>query len=96
MSHFVIKCKYCQGIMTQCRCPDPNKPVTYDICNACKANPPAKILGKDELLEVEIRSIMDHIPEDCRIYVREGAGNEDLIASLAVSVAKLVYKLENK
>lgn len=34
--HFVIKCKECGAVIAQCRCPDPNKPVKYEVCEKCK------------------------------------------------------------
>lgn len=36
MSHFIKKCKICLKTITQCRCPDKNKTVEWDICEECK------------------------------------------------------------
>jgi hypothetical protein len=36
MSHYIKKCKECEGVIAQCRCPDGNKKTTYGICNDCK------------------------------------------------------------
>lgn len=36
MSHYVVTCKICGGIISQCRCPSSEKPVTYDVCDNCK------------------------------------------------------------
>lgn len=34
--HFLIKCSSCDVVITQCRCADPTKTVTYSTCDACK------------------------------------------------------------
>jgi hypothetical protein len=36
MGHFKEICKMCGTIISQCRCMDCNKEVTYNICDACK------------------------------------------------------------
>ena len=33
--HFKEVCPTCRTVVSQCRCPDPNKRVTYKICPAC-------------------------------------------------------------
>ena len=33
--HFKEVCSKCRTVVNQCRCPDPNKKVTYVICPAC-------------------------------------------------------------
>ena len=33
--HFKVVCSKCRTVVKQCRCPDPNKKVTYVICPAC-------------------------------------------------------------
>lgn len=35
MSHFIQKCKVCHVVITQCRCPSPDKLVTYVTCVRC-------------------------------------------------------------
>lgn len=34
--HFIEKCKECDDIISQCRCPDNNKEIIYTICTNCK------------------------------------------------------------
>lgn len=34
--HFIEKCSKCGKVITQCRCMDANKPVTYGICKECQ------------------------------------------------------------
>jgi hypothetical protein len=34
--HFIIRCQYCNRVISQCRCPDPNKSLTYGVCDTCK------------------------------------------------------------
>lgn len=34
MSHFIIQCK-CGHVLSQCRCPDPNKVTTVETCDVC-------------------------------------------------------------
>jgi hypothetical protein len=47
-----------------------------------------------ERLKGEIRGVIEYnIPEDCRIVSREGAGHEDVIASLSLSVSKLAARV---
>jgi len=33
--HFKEVCRKCRTVVSQCRCPDPNKKVTYVICEDC-------------------------------------------------------------
>lgn len=40
MSHYKKVCKVCGDIITQCRCPSPNKTVTYEICKKCMVKNP--------------------------------------------------------
>ena len=35
-NHFVKKCKDCNVVINQCRCPDLNKKVIWGFCNKCK------------------------------------------------------------
>lgn len=37
MSHFIEICKVCECVISQCRCPSPDKEKRYGVCNACKA-----------------------------------------------------------
>ena len=37
MSHFIEVCKFCGDVITQCRCPDPNKEKRYGVCVNCAA-----------------------------------------------------------
>jgi len=46
--------------------------------------------SKLELAKNEVQAVLDNIPN--AVHVREGAGDEDVFASLAVSVAKLVHQ----
>jgi hypothetical protein len=46
--------------------------------------------SKLELAKTEVQAVLDNIPN--AVHVREGAGDEDVFASLAVSVAKLVHQ----
>ena len=43
--------------------------------------------------ETEVRAVLDSIPADIRVIVREGGGLEDELASLAVTVAAMVQAL---
>lgn len=35
MSHFIKLCAYCGTVISQCRCMDKNKPLTYGCCDKC-------------------------------------------------------------
>lgn len=35
MSHFIETCKYCGTVISQCRCPSPNKEKRVGVCNNC-------------------------------------------------------------
>lgn len=35
MSHFKTLCKLCEDVITQCRCPSPDKFIKYDVCDNC-------------------------------------------------------------
>lgn len=52
----------------------------------------AELMKEREELHAEIESVMEHMPQDCVVRVREGNGPEDLAASLSVSVSKLAQK----
>jgi len=101
MSHFITKCSECGTTITQCRCPDPNKTVQYEICDSCKDKPKTASIeavkdGQESETKKELIGILEMIPPEFRVRVREGAGDENLFASLAVSVAKLVIKAQQK
>lgn len=36
MTHFKTVCTQCGIIITQCRCPDQNKTIKWDVCDDCK------------------------------------------------------------
>ena len=36
MSHFKVLCECCGKVMEQCRCPSPDKIITYKVCDSCK------------------------------------------------------------
>lgn len=35
--HFIELCKDCGKVISQCRCPDPNKTKTYSVCKECQS-----------------------------------------------------------
>ena len=35
MTHFIEKCKYCETIVNQCRCPDLKKEIRFCTCFHC-------------------------------------------------------------
>lgn len=35
-SHFIIRCKNCQKVISQCRCMGPKKE-SWSLCDSCKA-----------------------------------------------------------
>ena len=37
MAHYITKCKECDTVISQCRCPSLNKVTNYDTCTNCKA-----------------------------------------------------------
>jgi hypothetical protein len=49
-----------------------------------------------ELVNQEVRGVIDLVPKSCRVIVREGAGPEDIFATLAVSVAKLASEYNHQ
>jgi hypothetical protein len=56
-AHFITKCS-CGAVISQCRCPDNNKPVTVipDACERCH-NPPIKITrvaGKSSVASIPV------------------------------------------
>lgn len=46
MSHFIEVCKICETVISQCRCPSPNKEKRYGLCCNCKV-----AIGEDNVLE---------------------------------------------
>ena len=36
MGHFIVVCKDCKKIITQCRCPAKDKRTIYETCDKCK------------------------------------------------------------
>jgi len=36
MSHFIEKCSYCGDVITQCRCPAPDKELRLGVCKKCE------------------------------------------------------------
>jgi len=35
MSHFIKLCRVCNAVISQCRCPSPNKTTSYGLCSQC-------------------------------------------------------------
>lgn len=33
--HYIERCKFCNKVMSQCRCIDCNKQVIYSVCTRC-------------------------------------------------------------
>lgn len=57
--------------------------------------PPPDLADGNAHLRAEVLAVLESIPETYRVRVREGGGEENIAASLAVSVAKLVSHLGN-
>lgn len=36
MSHFIETCKFCGTVISQCRCPSPDKTKRVGVCSKCK------------------------------------------------------------
>lgn len=36
MNHHIVKCKGCEKVIAQCRCPAVDKTVRYETCEECK------------------------------------------------------------
>jgi hypothetical protein len=34
--HYVVICRDCRGVISQCRCPSNGKTVVYEQCDKCK------------------------------------------------------------
>lgn len=57
MSHFITKCKHCGTMITQCRCPSRDKPVTWvEGCRLCE--------GIDDPRFDTVRAALRHISRD--------------------------------
>jgi hypothetical protein len=39
-NHYQVLCSVCGKVIEQCRCPAPDKPITYGLCEDCKAGKP--------------------------------------------------------
>ena len=57
MSHFIEKCKHCGTVISQCRCPDPNKEVKWAICKACKQSPPTPFCTYENTAKQKVQPI---------------------------------------
>lgn len=33
--HFIVMCRQCKIVISQCRCAEKNKVETYELCNKC-------------------------------------------------------------
>ena len=52
--HFKEVCEKCGITISQCRCPSPNKTITYSVCDACKTGKGAKLNdGEKHLVEFQ-------------------------------------------
>ena len=49
--HFITKCKICEVVIAQCRCPSMNKSVTYIICKKC-SDPKSQKITTDQLINI--------------------------------------------
>ena len=36
IGHYIVKCSKCGDVIQQCRCADPDKTVTYELCYDCR------------------------------------------------------------
>ena len=45
MGHFIEVCKSCGDVISQCRCPDPNKEKRYGVCAKCAAQQGVQLTG---------------------------------------------------
>jgi hypothetical protein len=34
-AHFIVKCRVCKSVMSQCRCPSLNKEIRFELCAKC-------------------------------------------------------------
>lgn len=41
--HYIEKCKWCGTVIGQCRCADPDKPITLSVCKECQSHPVAPV-----------------------------------------------------
>lgn len=42
MSHYIEKCRVCEAVVSQCRCPAPNKELRLVLCKSCEAKKPSE------------------------------------------------------
>ena len=45
--HFIEKCRHCEKVITQCRCPATDKTVILSVCEDCKAKGKKDIIKPD-------------------------------------------------
>ena len=57
--HFIKYCRGCECVITQCRCADPNKTITYGLCSNCSQ----LSLMKEENVMPEETEVIDLVKE---------------------------------
>jgi hypothetical protein len=71
--HFIVKCRHCDSVIGQCRCPAKDKLIKYGVCDVCKTLHPLEEKEPQEqatsstqkslsvlLDEIEQRALLDH------------------------------------
>ena len=55
--HFITKCRQCSMIISECRCPSPNKTILFGSCSDCSEKDNAPIAdanaAKEDAKEIE-------------------------------------------
>lgn len=94
MSHYMIKCKICDTIVEQCRCPG-DKNVRFVVCSACRCRADKRPQMKKDvamMMTPEVEPLLDVLNQiiDERMA---GGTHEDDDAQNEMWIAEEVWKM---
>jgi len=83
MNHFITKCKLCEKVINQCRCPSESKTVNYEVCSSC------------EDIRTETNTMIDNIVNQIfsDISDRKGFEVDDLEADIQGEIKETWYNI---
>ncbi len=64
--HYIEKCRHCDTVISQCRCPSKDKSIRLGECAECTAHPPAKVKCRECGKEIEWTSLYGDWCNDCK------------------------------
>lgn len=62
--HYMKKCRFCEKVYEQCRCPSKEKTLLWGVCRECREAGRDKTLGEQTSLEIDRRVVREVVEEE--------------------------------